>query len=238
MHIKKDTSELLISILSAFAQEESASKSTDIKWGIKQKMKEGTYIVKAIYGYRSVDQQIVINQNEADVVCLIYELYVNNNSYGTIKAELEKRDLLSPTGGNTWSTKTIERILSNEKYLGSVTYPKSFSKDYLNNQRVINKGEVTQYTVYDNHDAIISEDQFNQVQVWKQKRANYEINNKGEKVRKKTKVSKDEIVNTIRCEHCGCSYRRRKERGKIVYRCSNRMENGRQACPLSKTIKT
>lgn len=68
MHIKEDDSELLLSILSAFAQEESASKSTDIRWGIKQKMKEGTYIVKAIYGYRSVDQQLVINQSEADVV--------------------------------------------------------------------------------------------------------------------------------------------------------------------------
>lgn len=189
MHIKKNDSELLLSILSAFAQEESASKSTDIRWGMKQKMKEGTYIVKAIYGYRSVDQQLVINQSEAEVVRLIYELYLNNNSYGTIKTELEKRDLLSPTGGNTWSTKTIERILSNEKYLGRVTYPKSFSKDYLNNQRFINKGEVTQYTVYDNHDAIITEDQFNQVQVLKQKRANYDINNKGEKVRKKTKIS-------------------------------------------------
>ncbi len=237
MHIKKDDSELLLSILSAFAQEESASKNADIGWGIKQKMKEGTYIVKAIYGYRNVDQQLIINQSEADVVRLIYELYLNNNSYGTIKAELEKRDLLSPTGGDTWSTKTIERILSNEKYLGRVTYPKSFSKDYLNNQRFINKGEVTQYTVYDNHDAIITEDQFNQVQVLKQKRANYDINNKGEKVRKKTKVSKDEIVNTIKCEYCGCSYRRRTERGKVVYRCGNRMENGRKVCPKSKTIK-
>lgn len=128
MNVKKDDSELLLSILSAFAQEESVSKSADIRWGIKQKMKEGTYIVKALYGYRSISQQLVINQSEADVVRLIYELYLNNNSYGTIKAELEKRDLLSPTGGSTWSTKTIERILSNEKYPGRVTYPKSFSK--------------------------------------------------------------------------------------------------------------
>lgn len=237
MYIKKDDSELLLSILSAFAQEESASKSKDIRWGINRKMKEGTYIMKAIYGYRSVDQQLFINQSEADVVRLIYELYLNNNSYGTIKAELEKRDLLSPTGGNTWSTKTIERILSNEKYLGRVTYPKSFSKDYLNNQRLISKGEITQYTVYDNHDSIISEDEFNQVQGLKQRRSNYETNSRGKKVRKKTRISKDEIVNTIRCEYCGCSYRRRKERGKVVYRCSNRMENGRQACPNSKTMR-
>lgn len=83
----------------------------------------------------------------------------------------------------------------------------------------------------------ISEDQFNQVQVSKQKRANCEINNKGEKVRKKTKISKDEIVNTIKCEYCECSYRRRIERGKVVYRCGNRMENGRHACPKSKTIR-
>lgn len=164
-------------------------------------------------------------------------MYLNNNSYGTIKSELEKRDLLSPTGGNTWSTKTIERILSNEKYLGRVTYPKSFSKDYLNNQRLTSKGKITQYTVYDNHDSIISEDEFNQVQGLKQRRSNYETNSRGKKVRKKTRISKDEIVNTIRCEYCGCSYRRRKERGKVVYRCSNRMENGRQACPNSKAMR-
>ncbi len=144
---------------------------------------------------------------------------------------------MSPTGESTWSTKTIERIRGNEKYHGCVTYPKSFSKDYLNNQRFINKGEVTQYTVYGNHEIIISEDEFNQSQDLKQKRANYETNSRGKKVRKRTKVSKDEIVNIIKCEYCGCSYRRRTERGKVVYRCCNRMENGRQACPKSTTIK-
>lgn len=102
---------------------------------------------------------MVIKDNEARNVRLIFDLYLRGLSIIGIKRELEKRGIKTPTGKEKWSKRTIDVMLSNEKYIGVV--------------RLLNAGEHQEHYVSENnHPAIISKEQFEAVQVEKKKRSN------------------------------------------------------------------
>ena len=102
---------------------------------------------------------------------------------------LSNEDIKSPTGKDTWSKKTIENILTNEKYIGNVILYKTFSNDYPNNKRIINNNEQhKQFLSSNNHPPIIDEEIFLKVQEERTRRSNIEITPEGKK-RKGTKYS-------------------------------------------------
>ena len=155
-------SDLMISIIEAIAQAENESRSDNIKWGIKQRAAQGTSKLynRKCYGYKNdVDGSLIIDDEEAKNVQLIFDFYLQGKSIIGIIEELEKLGIKSPTGKDKWSKRTIDVMLSNEKYIGIV--------------RLLNSGKYeAHYISEDNNPSIISDEQFKAVQIEKANRSN------------------------------------------------------------------
>ena len=154
--------DLLISIIESIAQAENESRSENIKWGIKQRAAQGTsklYNRKCYGYYNDEDGNLAINESEAKNVRLIYNLYLQGKSVIGIVKELERLGIKSPTGKDTWPKRSIDVILSNEKYIG--------------NARLLDDGKHSSYYLAENNNpAIISKETFQAVQIEKQHRSN------------------------------------------------------------------
>lgn len=148
-------SDLMVSIIEAIAQAENESRSENIKWGIKQRAAQGTSKLynRKCYGYvHDKEGNLIIKDDEAKNVTTIFEMYLHGKSVIGIVAELERLGVKSPTGKDKWSKRTIDVILSNEKYTGSV--------------RLLNNGKhESVYLCEDNNPAIISKETFQAVQI-------------------------------------------------------------------------
>lgn len=239
---KIDTSkpdyELILIIYSALAQEDSISTSKNVKWGIRNKMKRGELPVKTVYGYKKIKDDLIIDEDKAIVVKLIFQEYLRGSTLKQIKEILEDLNIKSPSGNDKWDCKTINKILSNEKYMGDVIQQKTFVSDTLTGKRETNIGQLEKVHILNNHDAIISKEDFEKVQQLKSRRSRYIIDENGNKVIRHNQYSSKSIYsNLLVCGYCGAPYRRRTERGKVVYRCATRMDKGRSECPNSITLE-
>lgn len=158
------------------AEDETRTRSRNIAWGIHEQVKNGTSALysRKCYGYNSVDGALVINPEEAEVVRLIFSLYLEGKSVLGILSELEKRDIPSPTGKVRWCKRSIDTMLSNEKYIGDVIVLKTYSSGFPDNKRI--RSDNTEghqmYMAERAHEAIISREQFKAVQEEKGRRSN------------------------------------------------------------------
>lgn len=174
-------SDLMVSVIESIAQAENESRSENIKWGIKQRASQGTSKLydRKCYGYKHDEAgHLVIDEETAKNVKLIYDLYLSDQSVVGIIKELEKRKILSPTGKMKWCKRTIDVMLSNEKYTGDVELLKS-SKNELH------------YLASGSHPAIISKEVFEAVQMEKGKRSNVVKGVDGKNRKNKKYSSKD-----------------------------------------------
>ncbi len=157
-------------ICAGFAQEESKNMSDNIKWGIRERMREGKVCLNCtrFLGYdKDENGKLVVVESEAVIVRKIFELYLNGFGVRKIKKYLEENGIKTVTGKDVWSTSTIDRILSNEKYVGDVLMQKSFTEDFLTGKRKKNEGELEMYFIENDHEAIISRELFACVQTRK-----------------------------------------------------------------------
>lgn len=162
-----------LSILFAVAQEESATKSENIKFGIHQRMREGKALLNhtRFLGYtKDAEGQLVIIPEEAEIVRKIFSLYLEGNGVRKIKRYLEEHGIKTVTGKAEWSTSTIDRMLSNEKYMGTLLLQKTYTPDFLTGKQAKNRGELSMYMVENAHEAIIEKKVFEAVQAKKKKR--------------------------------------------------------------------
>lgn len=151
-------SELMLSLVSSFAQEESISISSNIRWGIKQMMKEGTYIPsKVAYGYRRENENLVIAEEEAKVVRRIFQRYADGLGYIKIAHELNELKVPTITGCEKWSGTSVGDIIRNDVYAGVLVSQRYYMTDTFPPIEKRNYGEKSKYVVYDNHPAIIDE---------------------------------------------------------------------------------
>lgn len=236
IYTENQKSEVLLSILGALAQETSRNKSGDIKWGIQRRMEKGEYNIKPVYGYIKKNNELVIDENQAEVIREIFDLHLDGKTCQQIAEYLNNKNIKSPTNGKQWNARFIERVLNQEKYVDKVIFQKTFVEDYLTSKRKVNNGEQAKYVIHNNHAPIISKDTYNKVKKEFERRSRFEIDEDGNKTFKKNQYSKYEWTNILRCGYCGRTYRRRTERGKIVYRCATRIEKGRDACNNSITL--
>lgn len=186
--------ELLITIMSSLAQEESRSISENTTWGRRKQFAKGKGSVgfKHFLGY---DKDFVINKEEAKTVKLIYKLYASGLSFYAVAKELTSRDIKTPFGKDKWHTSTIRSILTNEKYKGDAIWQKQYTSDFLQKTVKENKGEIPKYYVEEHHEAIIPPEQFDYIQAEIARRKN-EIRYRGITI----------FSNKIKCGHCGAWY--------------------------------
>ncbi|HPY83637.1 MAG TPA: recombinase family protein [Ruminococcus flavefaciens] len=219
--------ELLISIMSSLAQEESRSISENVTWGQRKRFAEGkvTMCYGAFLGYRKGENgQPEIVPEEAEIVRFIYRQYITGQTPYKIAAELTAQGIPTPTGKTKWAVSTIRSILTNEKYKGDALLQKKFTVDFLTKKTKINEGEVQQYYVENSHPAIITPEEFDLVQQELTKRE------KCKKQYSSTSIYSSKII----CGDCGnyfgakvwhsnSKYRR------VIYQCNSKFKN-EQSC--------
>lgn len=159
--------ELLITIMSSLAQEESRSISENCTWGQRKRFADGKVTVpfKRFLGYdRGPNGNLVLNHDEAVTVRRIYSMFLQGMSPYGIATHLTADGIKSPGGKDKWNAGAVRSILTNEKYKGDALLQKSYTVDFLTKKKKVNEGEIPQYYVEGNHEAIISPDVFEQVQ--------------------------------------------------------------------------
>lgn len=165
--------ELLITIMSSLAQEESRSISENVTWGQRKRFADGKVSMpyKHFLGYEKGEDGLPrIVESQAVIVRLIYKLFLEGKTPSGIAKHLTEQGIPTPSGKVRWQSSTIQSILTNEKYKGDAILQKKFTVDFLTKKQKINEGEVPQYYVENSHPAIISPEVFDIVQHELQKR--------------------------------------------------------------------
>lgn len=159
--------ELLLTIMSSLAQEESRSISENVTWGQRKRFADGKVSLpyKQFLGYRKgTDGLPEVVPGEAIIVRRIYSRFMEGLTPGNIARELTSDGILTPAGKQQWRASTVESILKNEKYKGAALLQKCFTIDFLTKKKKVNEGEVPQYYVEHSHEPIIAPEEFDKVQ--------------------------------------------------------------------------
>lgn len=168
-----------ITMAAAAYQEESRQKSEAIKWGIRQSSYHGH--VKLNHSQfldysRDNNGNLVVIEEEAKIIRLIYDLFLQGYGCHKIKKYLEDHGIKTVTGKEQWSTSTIDQTLSNEKYIGCNVTPKTHTPDFLTGKQEENQGQIDVIIIENSHQAIISQEMFESVQNLKGNIKNKEVN--------------------------------------------------------------
>ncbi len=159
--------ELLITIMSSLAQEESRSISENVSWGQRKRFADGKLMLPygQFLGYKKGEDGLPeIVEKEAEIVRKIYKLFLEGKTPSTIARWLTEEGYPTPSGKKVWQFSTVKSILQNEKYKGDAILQKSYTVDFLTKRKKINEGELPQYYVENSHPAIISPETFELVQ--------------------------------------------------------------------------
>ena len=159
--------ELMLTIMSSLAQEESRSISENVTWGKRKQFADGkiTLPYKHFLGYRKgTDGLPEIVPEEAEIVRRIYRMFIEGMSVSRIAKTLTEEGVPTPAGKTIWQETVIKSILTNEKYKGDARLQKKFTTDYLTKTMKVNEGEVPQYYVNGSHPAIIDPEAWDKVQ--------------------------------------------------------------------------
>ena len=238
-----DSTEMILTILSSQAQEESRAISTNVKWGYARKFEKGESTRQRSYGFRKAPTgEMCIVEEEAAVIRNMARWFLDGDSLERIKHRLEEAGIETTTGKKTWSTGTIYNILTNEKIMGDVLLQKTFTADYLTKRRVKNSGQQKQYYVKNHHEAIIPKTVYYKIQEEIARRSSLKkAGTRKGKTAQGVYSSKYALTGIMVCNECGAHYRRTTwaKNGKkvIVWRCINRLEHGTKRCHESPTLK-
>lgn len=218
--------ELLLTIMSSLAQEESRSISENVTWGQRKRFADGKVSMpyKQFLGYRKGENgEPEIVQEEAEIVKRIYDEFLEGKTVGNIAKLLTEENIKTPAGKNNWQASTIESILSNEKYKGDALLQKRFTVDFLQKKLKSNEGEVPQYYVENSHVAIIHKEKWNLVQS--------ELERRKELGRKYS--GKSILSSKIICGDCGQFYGSKiwnsnSKYRRTIWQCNNKFSNGKK----------
>lgn len=212
--------ELLITIMSSLAQEESRSISENVTWGHRKRFADGKVMVpyaSLLGDKKGKDGNLAIDETQAPIVRRIYADYLSGQSPKTIAATLTGEGVPTPRGKTRWSTTTIRSILTNEKYKGDALLQKTFTTDFLTKTTKTNEGEVPQYYVSGNHEPIIEPATWDLVQAELARRA------------KPGSSSTHPFASRIKCGQCGGWYGRKtwhstSKHRRHIWRCNSKYE--------------
>ena len=238
-------SEILITMLGAFAQSESESISANVRWGIRQAMKEGkaTIQYKYLYGYRKGDDsKPEIIPDQAEVVRKIYDMFLSGTPVRGIQEYLNTSAVPNINGEPKWARSAIDSILTNEKYCGDVLLQKTYIDDCINKKVKKNTGQLPMYLVQNHHEGIISRETFDAAQAELARRsAGKSPSKKNAPTGRSRYSSKYALSDRLYCGECGtryqrCTWRNRDGSKRIVWRCVSRVDYGSKYCHDSPTL--
>lgn len=208
-------SELILYVKSAFAQSEALAGSKRVSTAIRMKMENGEFITcNAPYGYRlDKEKHLSVVPEEATVVKRIFKLYLSGCGTEKIAATLNEESV--PNASGKWHVPGIRYILTNEKYIGDSLLQKTYTPQILPLRNIPNKGELDRYYVANSHEAIVSREEFELVQLRLKEKA----------VERKT-AQKYFFTGVIECKECGWSYKRKVQNKTVYWVCSRKKMAG------------
>ena len=204
-------SQLLLSIISSIAEEESRTISANVSWAMQKRFSQGIPFFPTTFclGYDTDDKgNVVINEEEAKTVRRIFKEILEGKGTGLIAKGLTKDKVKTARGNTHWTSDSVLKILRNEKFAGHALCQKTVTLDPLTHRRVTNNNHKPQYFVRDNHPAIIPEDEWNEVQM--------ELNRRSQRLRDIDKKHKSNYSgrapysNIMYCGVCGSPMIRRR----------------------------
>lgn len=191
--------EVMLTLLASFAQAESLSCSDNCKWRIRKGFEEGRASTCTMLGYRLVNGEITLIEEEAEIAKRIFDLHLAGYGLQKIANTLNEEGMYS-IFGNEWHPTTVRKVLTNEKYCGDLLLQKVYRENYLTKRKCHNTGELPQYFVEDDHPAVVTRQIFMAVQDELKRRAKEKTQPVG---------SKSSFTGKIRCSCCGKNYRRK-----------------------------
>lgn len=237
-------SEMLITMLGAFAQAESESISRNVAWGKRKAIQDGKIFVNfnQLYGYfLQEDGTPGINLDKAAVVKFIYQQYLLGDSLRMIKEKLDIEGILNPKGEPGWVTSSIKSILTNEKYCGDVLGQKTYKESVIGGKVMKNNGQLPQVLVQNNHPGIVAREMFYAVQEEMKRRTSARSPSDKSSTGRTCYASKYALSERLVCGECGTLYRRCtwtiRGKKKIVWRCVSRLDHGTKYCKQSPTME-
>ena len=234
--------ELMLTILSSLAQQEVESLSSNVKMGLAMKMQRGEIVGFSGclgYDYHPDTKSLTVNQEEAETVRTIFDLYLQGYGTTTIARMIAGMGKKNKKGEVSWQQSSIRSVIKNEKYIGDLLLGKTFTVDPIGKRRITNMGEEKMYLIRDHHEPIISRE------IWE----------KAQEIRRNRNVGKIMKDNGMReratrlytfsskceCGFCGHKLcRRTRQRTTAIYKpvwqCLNATKNGIANCPNCKSI--
>ena len=191
LNTQDSETEHIMTVIEAFREEESKEKSKNIRMGMQMRAAAGTsgFYRRRCYGYKKRDGELEIVPEEAEIVNKIFTMYIEGASIGQIVKHLTSIGIKSPSGKDRWYNRTVDEILSNEKYVGDVILVKSININGMGSKRIKNDGQAAKYRLDQGHQAIISHSMFEAAQQAKKERSNYEVTESGKTRKKKRYMS-------------------------------------------------
>lgn len=230
--------EVLLSILSSLAQDESRSISENSTWGIRRRFEQGKVALNhtKFMGYdKDEDGNLIINESQAKFVRRIFKDYLDGKGPNRIARELEEDWVPNWNGKAKWYEGSIRKMLSNEKYKGDALLQKTYTVDYLTKKRVENTGQVPRYYVEDNHPAIIDKDMWEAVQLEMERKKVFAENHGFKRIDYGT--SDNPFAGKVICGDCSSAFGRKVWNSnddrfrRKVWRCNKKYaEKGKKGC--------
>lgn len=217
--------EMRLAFLATIAQEESRKTSERVKWGLRRQMEKGVVLGRDMLGYDVRDGKLIINEEGAETVRLIYHKFLDEGKGAhRIAKELRAEGVKTSTRMKDWSYTVILRILRNEKYCGDLVQQKTYTPDYLTHQKKRNYGEIETVTIRNHHEPIISRERFEAVQRELERR-------KPSQSTVKAFANRYALSGKIVCGECGAGFVRRQKKRKdgtmnVKWVCAESQKNG------------
>ena len=222
IHSLQAEGEVLLTILSSYAQAESFSASENTKWRIRKGFERGEVMNwRFMYGYNITKDSVEIDEAEAAVVREVFGRARAGESFRSICRDLNDRGIRGLLGGK-WSTAYLYQVLSNEKYAGNALLQKTFVNNHIDKKVMRNNGELPRVFVEGSHPPIIDQATFDAVQV-------ILARNKAKRAGKKP-PEQCEFTGHIICPKCNKAYRHVTSNGSTGWNCSTYMTEGKARC--------
>ena len=225
--------ELLFTILSSLAQEESRNISENSKWGIRHNFQKGIVHLnaKSFMGF-DIDENknLVIDPKQAKIVKRIFREFEEGWTPSEIAKHLNNEKINGVKGKPAWNAGTIRRMLTNEKYMGDARLQKTYTVDYLTKKRVKNEGQIEQYYVQNSHKGIIPRIEWEAVQLEYKRRMEY-CDEIGTGHFGNSRVD-SALISRLVCGKCGRVYERKCwcDRGEFFWVCRNKNTRNGKVC--------
>ena len=230
--------EVLLSILSSLAQDESRSISENSTWGIRRRFEQGKLHVNhtKFLGYdKDKNGNLVVNEKQAKIVRRIYKEFLDGKGANRIARDLELSGVPNWNGKAKWYEGSIRKMLTNEKYKGDALLQKTYTVDFLSKKRADNNGQVPQYYVEDSHPAIIDKEMWEAVQLEMERRRNFALQYGIQKLEYAT--TSNPFAGRVICGSCGQIFGRKVWNStddrfrRIIWRCNGKyVVKGEKGC--------